>query len=223
MSINKEQLTIGDIVKKAIKNEIAKIHTSLPAEIVKINLNEKTVNIQPLIKSKIDGNFVNLPVISNVPIMFLRTKVALISVPINIGDTGTLFFSESSIKNWQLSGNIQNPEDGRKHHLTDCYFMPSILYDGQGLDLNTSLQIILKNGKVIIGDDGKIEIEGVEIKLGASAGEQAVLGNTLQGLINTFIGLYNGHGHPAFNTPPNAPDLATPLSGTELSNKVKIE
>jgi len=222
--IRKEELTTADIIKKAIENRIAQVHTSLPARINKINLTNRTVDVQPLIRSKIDGKYKNLPIISNVPIMFLRTSVALISIPINKDDTGTLFFSESSIKNWQLSGEIQDPEDDRKHHLTDCYFMPSIMYDGKGLAINSSLQIILKNGKVIIGDDGKIEIEGPEIKLGSTATEKAVLGDLLLSALQTLISEYDTHTH---GRPTPATDIptadATPITNSILATKTKVE
>ena len=226
MFINKEELTIGDIIKKSIENEILKIHTSIPAKIVKIDLTKRLVNVQPLINyfDKITEKYIKLPIIPNVPIMFLRTKVALISVPINIEDTGTLFFSERCFKNWQLSGGIKNTEDNRHHNITDAYFMPSILYDGQGLSLNTSLQIILKNGKVIIGDDGKIEIEGPEIKLGSTATEKAVLGDELLSVLEAFIDEYDlhTHGRPTPTTGIPTED-ATPITDTILATKTIVE
>lgn len=239
MSIKKEQDSIGEIIRKAIKNEIAKIHTSIPAEITKINLLEKTVEVKPLIREKnLLNEFVELPIIPNVPIRFTQTTKALISVPLEIGDTGVIVFSERSIGNWQQEGGIQNPEDNRKFNIKDCYFSPDLVKNSDGKTLTDELQIILNNANIKIKQNGEINIENsagsimidiagnmtlenTKIKLGSSAVEKAVLGNTLQTLINAFISTYNGHTHTANGTPPS--QNATPLNGTELSNKVVIE
>lgn len=164
MSINKEEFSIGDLFKKIINSAISKIHTSIPAKIVKLNSNN-TVDVIPLIKDKnLKGEYVELPIITNVPVRFFRTKVALISIPMNIDDTGSLSFAERSIKNWQLQGEIQEPEDNRRFNLTDCYFCPDILKDGEGVTFSEDLQIVLKNAKIVIKNDGTINIENTNAK-----------------------------------------------------------
>jgi len=238
MPINKELFSIGALFKKIIRQEIGEIHTSIPAKIEKVNTNN-TVDVIPLIKNKnLDGEYVSLPVISNVPVRFFRNSVALMSIPINKGDNGTLVFAERSIKNWQLSGGIQSPEDDRKFNLTDCYFTVDLMKDGDGISFDANLNIIFNNAKIVIKptgeinvensnghvkieENGNIEVEGPTIQLGNSAVEKAVLGNTLETLLNIFIGVYNGHTHTSDGTPPT--QLATPLAGTELSSKVKVK
>jgi len=227
MSINKEQYSIGDLFKKIINNQISKIHTSIPAEVVVKNGNN--VDVRPLIEDiNLNNEFEELPIIANVPIQVFRNSNAIISIPVNIGDTGTLSFAERSIKNWQLQGGLQSPEDKRRFNLTDCYFCPNIMVDGSGLSINSDINIILKNSSIIIKDNGDINItssgtlnlEATDIKIGASAVEPVVKGTTLQTLINSFISTYNSHTHGATSTPDQ---LATLLTGTELSTKSKVE
>jgi hypothetical protein len=239
MPVDKEQFSVGNLFKRAIKNEIAKIHTSIPAEVTKINTNN-TVDVRPLIKDKnLKGELVSLPVISEVPIQFFRDTDLLIAIPIRVGMTGSLHFAERSIKNWQLDGGQQAPEDNRRFNLTDCYFSTGLMKNGDGPSFDANLNIIFKDAKIVItptGEinvenslghftikaDGKIEVEGPEIKLGSGATNPAVLGTLLQASFDAFVGIYNTHTHMASGMPPQAP-LAAPLNPVSLSTKVKVE
>lgn len=238
MSINKEQFSIGNLFKRIIKEEISKIHTSIPAEIVAVNSNN-TVDVRPLINDKnLKGEYVALPVISNVPVKFNRNSTVLISIPLNVKDTGELTFAERSIKNWQLTGGKQNPEDNRRFNLTDCYFSVGLMKDADGITFDENLNIIFNDSKIrikpsgeikienssgnfTIDSSGNIELEGPEIKIGVGATNKALLGDLVQISYNAFVALYNAHTHPANGTPTSSTTAV--LNPASLSTKVKVE
>ena len=47
-----------------------------------------------------------------------------ITFPVAEGDTGLLLFAESSLDKWLVSGGTVDPEDDRRHDLTDAVFLP---------------------------------------------------------------------------------------------------
>ena len=67
-----------------------------------------------------------MPLISNVPVAFQRAEKAHFSLPLSVGDTGLIIFSERSIDLWLERGVCVDPEDPRKFHLSDAIFFPGV-------------------------------------------------------------------------------------------------
>ena len=87
------------------------------------------------------------------------------------------------------------------------------------LSLNNSLQIILKNSKVEIKDNGEVEIEGGTIKVGLGATEKGVLGDLLLTALSTFISEFDSHTH---GTPPVTPVVTTPAQIGRASCRERV-
>jgi len=169
-----QRTNLEQVIQTAIDTALKETHTCLPALVTKVD--GQIINCQPTIQRKLSGNLVNLPLLVNVPIRYLKTKTFSISIPIEIEDHVLVIFAERSIDNWLINGGIQNPFDIRKHHLSDAFAFPMMYpqidqipeFDNTNLVIKQNsgdTQIILKKtgGIDIIGDinlTGNIQMTG---------------------------------------------------------------
>lgn len=123
----------NDLIEAAIQEGIASalkdLHTCLPGVIDSFDPATQLADIQPTIKRKIrslDGEEIlqNLPLLTSVPVRFLKTNSFSITMPPETGDEVLILFCERSIDTWLMYGGIQNPLDFRRHDLSDAFAFP---------------------------------------------------------------------------------------------------
>lgn len=119
--------TLESVINTAIDTKLKDVHTNLPGQIISFDPIEQLADIQPQLKRNINGELFNLPVLSQVPVRFLKSGAFSISFPLAEGDEVDIFVLERSIDNWLEDGGIQAPNDIRKFDLSDAYAVP-ILY-----------------------------------------------------------------------------------------------
>mgnify|MGYP003588401592 FL=1 len=131
ISLNERSPDMLQIIKDAIRGELANLWTSLPCIVDSYDPNAVTVVVQPTIKipvKKINGSveLVQLPLLMDVPVMFPCAGGFTITHPINVGDECFVSFASRNIDIWWQSGGVQNPFDTRKHDLSDgfAFFRP---------------------------------------------------------------------------------------------------
>ncbi len=143
----------------------ASMWTCLPAFITKINLAQMTIEAQPTIQGRVtneDGSqeFVDLPLLGDVPICFPRGGGFSMTFPMKIGDEVLIIFASRCIDAWWQSGGIQQPIETRMHDLSDGFAVlgntsqPNVISDISSDDL----EIRNDDGTVYLslGADGKI-------------------------------------------------------------------
>lgn len=208
---------------KRERSMMFKLKVSFPAKVTTVNANG-TVNIQPVIREKLISasnkiNYVNLPIIPNVPICWPSGGGYSITFPISVGDECLAVISDQSFDNWWLYGGVQNPIEYRRHDLTDAIAIfgpksiPKTLPEPQGLTLRSP------KGKAIeILKDGSINITGnnvagmvikgntVTIKSGSNSIEVSADGIKIKGKLLIDDAEYSQHKH-------NAPDGGGETSG----------
>lgn len=139
--------------------EIKKVNTMLPCEVV--NVHENTVDVKPLIRRAffIDGKYVNtdIPEILNVPVMYQVSGGYRITLPIEVGAVGSIIVSQRDITRWKKFGGIQNQNDKRIYDINDSVFMLGHVV-GDSID---------KNSIVIQGQNGTITVSNTEININA--------------------------------------------------------
>ncbi len=144
------------VIQTAIDSALKELHTCLPAVVTKVS--GQTIDCQPTIKRKLAGELVNLPLLTNVPIRYMKTKTFSISIPIEVDDHVLVVFSERSIDTWLTQGGLQNPFDIRKHSLSDAFAFP-MMYPETDLipDFDASNLVIKTNSgntKIIVKSEG---------------------------------------------------------------------
>ena len=154
-------ITLADLLKKAIDVEIiGKIHTMLPGKIIKYDASKQKADVKPLIKKTyLDGTINEMPIITNVPIIFPRSGGASLTFPVNVGDTAALFFAERALERWLILGGEVEAGASRKYSLTDCIAIMG-LFPFTENSLGTATDVVLRynNAQITINNDNKFAI-----------------------------------------------------------------
>jgi len=158
----KTKSSLEKVIQTAIDSALEKVHTCLPARVIKFDSKNQLIDAQITIQKKLAGELVNFPLLVNVPIRYWRSKTFSITFPIEIGDHVKIFFAEKSIDTWLLRGGIQNPFDVRKFDLSDAFAEP-VMYHQKNIIPDFSpknLEIKTNSGdtKIIIKADEEVEI-----------------------------------------------------------------
>lgn len=157
---------LSEALNAVIDKIFSEFFTALPAKIETYDETQQKASIKPLIKRKyIDGNEAEIPVISNVPVMFPRVKEAYIHFPIKKGDFVLAIFADRSLDKWLSKGTITTPDDPRKHDISDAIILPGLIpFSNFGDALipenNTDLILQYKESKIIIRKNGNVYIKG---------------------------------------------------------------
>ena len=118
--------TLAEAINTAIDSKLIQLHTSLPCEVVAVNIATQSVNVKVVVNQITnDDKPLEFPIITEVPIGYTKTNEYNISFPINIGDTGLITFSERQLDYWIVEDKIQMPDDFRKHSMSDGLFTPN--------------------------------------------------------------------------------------------------
>ena len=159
--VKQETPTLAQVIENAIERKLVDVHVSLPASIEKYD--GIKADVRPLLKRQLrdaDNTEFELPIISNVPVIWPSTANSEIILPLKAGDTGTLLFCERSLDTWLVQGGAVNPKDFRKFNLSDAQFFPGL----RPFDKTTAFdpdRLVIRNGKatITLKDDGKIQVK----------------------------------------------------------------
>jgi hypothetical protein len=150
----------------------------------------------------------NLPIVPNVPVFFLGSGGALVSMQIEVGSAGLLSCLYGSADPWFERGEAPaDPQDPRTHHISSGVFFP-------GLRAQNATPAQLADPALVIEHP-------TSIKLGANATDFAALASRvdaeitrLDGRITFLAGIVQGG--------PGVP-APVPVSGsTVASTRVKV-
>lgn len=113
------------IIKKVNFN----LRCCMPGIIQSYDKGTNTAEIQPAIREEIVNednsiSYLNLPLLINVPVVFLTSTEGGLTLELKRGDECLVFFSDLSIDNFWLNGNVQNPIEVRRHDLSDGIAIP---------------------------------------------------------------------------------------------------
>lgn len=236
------QANIYNLLIERIKREV---RCCMPCIIQSYDAANCTVDIKINIKELFVDAEYDVPVISNVPVVFQRTQQTAITFPLKTGDSGIVIFCDRDIDAWLLNGNNVTPSSKRMHHLNDCIFIPGLFAQNKGMlnDVATDMFIgyksttitIQENGNVIIKSSKDINIEAandINIQSGASANIQvtndaniAISGNATLNVTGDITSNATNWAHTGNMTLNGALEISKTLNVTEattLSNTLDV-
>lgn len=163
-----------NIIKKVNFN----LRCCIPGVIQQYDPKTNTASIQPAIREEIVNEdntvqYMNLPILVNVPIIFPSCSVGSIKMLLKQGDECLVLFSDLSIDNFWKYANVQNPIEVRRHDLSDGIAIPCVLsqpntkqFNGTGIEITSgeSKISITNNGITFTDQNGTITLEQI-IKL----------------------------------------------------------
>lgn len=142
------------------KNEII---TSIPGIINSFDSSNQTCSVQPAIKTPdAAGKLVNLPVLTDIPVIYPCAGDYCITFPLKPGDEVLINVCYSSIENWLSDGGIVDPQDYRHFDLSDAVVIPGLNSDSNAISSfsSTDLEIRSRDGSAYISlkSSGQINI-----------------------------------------------------------------
>lgn len=157
------------LLSDAVRSGIAQMHVSMPGSVEEFDPEQQRATVRPLLKrGYVDesGNRQSeeLPVVPDVPVVFLSGGGGYrVTVPVQVGDTVLLIFSEGSLDRWLHGGGLVDPEDDRRNSLTDAVAIPGLR------SFNDALPDFLGDA-LHIGDSGtSITVRPSDIRIGSDA------------------------------------------------------
>lgn len=145
-----------NIIKKVNFN----LRCCIPGVIQQYDHKTNTASIQPAIREEIVNEdntvqYMNLPILVNVPIVFPSCSVGSIKMLLKQGDECLVLFSDLSIDNFWKYANVQNPIEVRRHDLSDGIAIPCVLSQPNTKPFNgTGMEITSGDAKISITNDG---------------------------------------------------------------------
>jgi hypothetical protein len=188
--------TLTQVLNQAINNRLLDLHTALIARVESYDPAKHQVSVSPVLKRAIatlNGDVVEeqLPIISEVPVLFPRAGGFFISFPIQVGDFVQLVFNESSIDTWvtETSSMIGS---GERFTLQGAVAIPGVYPEAKALVSAHKTNFVA--GK----DDGvQLHIDGDKIKLGSDkASEALAIASKVEQELEKIQSAFNSHSHP---------------------------
>jgi hypothetical protein len=123
---------MNDEIKRALKEtfeySMTNVHTCFPGSVVSYNAETRRAEIQPYLKRKMpNGEFLNFPIIPDVPVLFLGTKKYTIHIPLEKDDEVLMIVCERATDVWRDNGAVDNEDpDPRRFSLMDSFAIPGL-------------------------------------------------------------------------------------------------
>lgn len=123
--LNDEQ----EAFRMAMDGRLSSLWTAIPGIVQKVDYDKRTCEVQPSIQGQIQKpdssyEYVNLPVLVDVPIIMPSAGGFTLSLPIKPNDEVLVVFASRCIDSWWQSGNIGQPMELRMHDLSDGFALP---------------------------------------------------------------------------------------------------
>lgn len=158
--------TAGDnqIYENLIQEALFRTRCCIPCIVQSYDNKNNTVEAQPAIRERMINEdntiqYLNLPMLVNVPVVFMSTQKASFQFPLEKGDECLVLFSDLSIDNFWQSGGVQNPVEVRRHDLSDGIAIPCCLSIPKKKEFFNGLRIKYGKSKVDV-TDGEITFYG---------------------------------------------------------------
>lgn len=164
------QKRLVDTIMLAIGQSLAETHTATIGKVVTVN--EKTVNIQPVINRVVNGESIEFPVFQDVPPVFLAGGSSSMTMPISVGDYALLIFTERCFDRWWNGQDNQSPLEMRMHDYSDGFALVGLKNEAGALPIPTDITItgdVVHEGNVTINGSltvtgGDVVADGISLK-----------------------------------------------------------
>jgi hypothetical protein len=173
--------------KDVVKNSIKKVAV---ATVTKVHAAEQTVDVQLAVNNPIFDELGNVatepaPSLSDVPLGVMRGGGFFVWLPVAIGDSVLVLFSDISTDVWREGdGTAQDPGWVGKHTMDSPFAIPMVAPDAKMF-----ADIAAAAGKVIIGKDGsaaQIRLSATDIELGNNPTDAVALASLVKSEFASF-------------------------------------
>jgi hypothetical protein len=119
---------LDSLLKEQMDYFFSQVHTTFPGVVTEYDAATRRATVQPSLKRHTGKKeFVEYPLLIDVPVQYPGTKKFTIHFPLEKGDEVAVFFSERAIGLWKQTGmdGIEDPKP-RRFSLPDAYCTPGL-------------------------------------------------------------------------------------------------
>ena len=139
--------TMSKIMDQATDKMAYDLKVAAPAIVIRYDKDKMLADVRPQFKKKyLDGEILSSPIIYNVPVIQPRAGGAYIHLPIKKGHQVMLVWADRSLEKWLTSGGEVDPEDKRKHHISDAVAYPGGYPFNDTVAVDNGDDVIIRNG-----------------------------------------------------------------------------
>jgi len=159
-----------DVTRAWIEHHLSAVHTAMPCRVQSYDETTQTADLVPLVRHPVpqpSGRFVmeDLPVLPCVPVVFPRTGDHFIAFAIQPGDHVLTVFCEGAIGHWWAGdGDVTDPGDLGRHHLSHAVCFPGLFHRGGKLAHAPNASVPAAP-RLVVGSD---ETDGTRVTFYAS-------------------------------------------------------
>lgn len=202
---------IYSVMKRLEEKIVAEINCVAIGKIETVKYDEQTVEVLIVYKRLLNnGDVQSYPLLLDVPFFVLQGGGSFIEMPITKGDFCIVLFNDRNYSTWWDSGNEREPENARKHSLSDGIALAGINPKTKVFDLDGE-KVRIKTDKPLVFEGNEVNINGKEKHFVRFEDLNTALGNFMTAL-NTHTHGNGNQGSPT--TPPVAP-LQFDISGAK--------
>lgn len=165
--------TMVSVLRGLVATEIGQMRKSMPGVVVSYDPVSMRASVQPAIQNGFElrgeRTVERFPIINEVPILWPAWGGVRFRGTLQPGDEVWVMFSDLSLDRWKALGADRDPEDDRRHHISDAVAYPGGMPDASDAEV-------------------MIEMTPTELRLGGTAASESVIrGDTfLDGAVPSF-------------------------------------
>lgn len=178
-----KNMTDAEFYRRLLADYSRATRVAMPARVDKFTAATATtramIDATPVFIEPLPGDEAGepLPKITNIPILYPQSGTFYLRFPLAIGDIVLLVFCDKSLDKWLGTGGIVDPQDTRRHSLSDAFAVPGVFphVDVSAIDTDDSSDLVMgmigetTTAKIrIVAETGDVVVEsGATIKLGS--------------------------------------------------------
>ena len=172
-----------EVTNKLITSRFREVRTLTVAKVVAIHASG-LVDVDPQIQlMRRTGGGVDLGRLNEVPIGHFKAGGFIVTLPVEVGTEGLVFFSDRSLDVWKSTGRKAPPDTLRTHDISDAVFVPFPTSDAGVLTQYAPDKMVIgkEDGSAQITinkNDGAVNVES-GLKITCTAPDLALEGNTV--------------------------------------------
>ena len=122
-TMDREELTSAEAFKRMFDSNALLLRTTMPAQVVSVDLVKNTVSVQPCLMGKMENESGShlLPIINDAQIQYYGAGDLWITFEPKEGDYCILSISDRSIEAWKKVGGTIDPKLNRHHDMSDAF------------------------------------------------------------------------------------------------------
>ena len=159
-----EQKTLPTVLSDLMTKVSRELNCSIPAIIQKYDAKTQKASVKVNIQRVYQDSSIDVPILSNVPVMWATSGQASMTFPVKKGDGCLVIFCDVDITNYLLGGDNIKPQTTRSHSLNDAVVLMGLNPFSKAVKVENGDDVLLQyaGSKIRLKPNGVVQIESAK-------------------------------------------------------------